>query len=103
MLELFQGPVPIKNRIIIATTNNFEKIRTALPALFRAGRMTPVHFDYLDWNSLNELCMYYFQTILTIEPRPITIPTSQIIELAIKYVLTKKSFAEFQCELVDLL
>lgn len=103
MLELFQGPVPIKNRIIMATTNNFEKIRTALPALFRAGRMTPVHFDYLDWSSLNELCLYYFQQTLTCSPRAVTIPTSQIVELSIKHVLTKKSFEEFEAELISLL
>lgn len=103
MLELFQGPVPIKNRIVMATTNNFEKIRDALPALFRSGRMSPIHFDYLDWGSLNELCVHYFEQNLSCEARKITIPTSQIIELAIKHVLTKKSFEEFEAELVSLL
>jgi hypothetical protein len=103
MLELFGGPVPIKNRIIVATTNNFEKIREAFPPLFRAGRMTPVNFDYLDWESLNNLCMYYFQKTMVGEPRPITIPTSQVIELAIKHVLTKKTFEEFERELMALL
>ncbi len=103
MLELFQGPVPIKNRIVMATTNNFEKIRDALPALFRSGRMSPIHFDYLDWGSLNDLCMYYFDRQLTCEPRSVTIPTSQIIELAIKFVLTKKTFDDFQTELLSLI
>lgn len=103
MLELFQGPVPIKNRIIIATTNNFEKIKDALPALFRSGRMSPIHFDHLDWVSLNELCQYYFQRTLTCEPRVINIPTSQIIELAIKHVLAKKTFEEFESELITAL
>jgi hypothetical protein len=103
MLELFQGPIPVKNRIIIATTNNFDKIKTALPALFRSGRMSPIHFEYLDWGSLNELCEYYFQHHLTGEPREVKIPTSQIIELAIKYVLTKKTFEEFEVELMSLL
>ncbi len=100
MLELFQGPVPVKNRIVMATTNNFEKIKNALPALFRSGRMSPIHFDYLDWESLNNLCLYYFEQKLTCEPQKVTIPTSQIIELAIKHVLTKKKFEEFQEELL---
>jgi hypothetical protein len=103
LLELFQGPVPVKNRIIIATTNNFDKIKTALPMLFRAGRLSPIQFDYLDWESLNELCYYYFQSHLTCDPMPITISTSQIIEVAIKNILTKKTFAEFQKELLDLM
>jgi hypothetical protein len=103
MLELFQGPVPIKNRIVMATTNNFEKIKNALPALFRSGRMSPIHFDYLDWKSLNELCMYYFNQQLTCEPHEVTIPTSQIIELAIKHVLTEKKFEDFQAELIGLM
>ncbi len=103
MLELFQGPVPIKNRIIMATTNNFDKIKNALPALFRSGRMSPIHFDYLDWKSLNELCFYYFNQYLTCDPQKVTIPTSQIIELAIKYVLTQKKFEEFQKELLSLM
>lgn len=103
LLELFQSPIPVKNRIIIATTNNFQRIKKAMPALFRAGRMTPIHFDNLNWDSLNELCMYYFQRAITTEPRCINIPTSQIIELAIKHVLTKKTFEEFEKELLSLL
>lgn len=103
MLELFQGPVPVKNRIIIATTNNFSLIQKSMPTLFRSGRMTPIHFDYLDWKSLNDLCMYYFQREMSCEPRKISIPTSQIIELAIKYVLTHKPFEEFQKELLTLI
>lgn len=103
MLELFQGPVPIKNRIIIATTNNFDKIRNELPALFRSGRMSPIQFDYLDWASLNDLSQYYFHKNLNIEPLPVRIPTSQIIELAIKNVLAGKPFECFESELLALL
>lgn len=99
MLELFQGPVPIKDRIIIATTNHFEKIKKSMPALFRAGRMTNVHFDYLDWESLNQLTEYYFSEKMTVEPFTITVPTSEVIELAVKYVLSKKPFKEFETEL----
>lgn len=99
LLELFQGPVPIKGRIIVATTNNFEHIKKELPALFRAGRMSVISFDYLDWVSLNELTQYYFGKNIQGEKFAICIPTSEIIELAVKYILTKKSFEEFEQEL----
>jgi hypothetical protein len=98
LLELFQGPVPIKNRLIIATTNNFDKIRTALPTLFRAGRMTPIHFDYLDNESFDALCTHYFKKTCTSKPKKINIPTSQIIELAIKTLLTNKGIDTFEKE-----
>lgn len=97
--ELFQSPAPVKGRLIIANTNNYEKIKDAIPALFRAGRMTPVPFGNLDWHSLNQLTMYYFQRTMGIAEFKITIPTSEITELAIKYILTKHSFDEFELEL----
>ncbi len=99
LLELFQGPVPIKGRIIVATTNNFDRIKKELPALFRAGRMSVISFDYLDWKSLNELTRYYFNKDMEVDEFKVCIPTSEIIELAVKYILTKKSFEEFQQEL----
>jgi hypothetical protein len=103
LLELFQGPVPIKNRIVVATTNNFDRIKNVMPALFRSGRLTSIHMDFLDWASLNELCMYYFQKNMTYEAVEITVPTSQIIELAVKHVLTTRDFDAFEDELIDLL
>ncbi len=103
LLELFQGPVPIRNRMIIATTNHFPKIREALPQLFRAGRMTPIHFENIDWDTLGEMTEYYFQSRLSCEPRPVTIPTSQVVETVIKYFVTKRSFEEFERELIALL
>lgn len=101
MLELFQGPVPVKDRIIIATTNNFDKIKNSMPALFRSGRMSVVNFEYLDWISLNKLTMYYFKQEMNSNPFEITIPTSQIVELAVKYVLMN-DFDGFKKELGNL-
>jgi hypothetical protein len=105
MLELFQGPVPVHNRLIIATTNHFDKIRSSMPALFRSGRLSPIEFKYLDWESLNDLSVYYFKHALTIEPKAVSIPTSEIIELAIKHTLTEyiDKFNRFQVELDRLL
>lgn len=108
LLELFQGPVPIRDRIIVATTNNFEQIKGIIPPLFRPGRLTPIKFTYLDWPSLVELCQYYFDEQPTMPQFEIGIPTSQITELAIKYVSMANAgvegdlFAEFQHELIEL-
>jgi hypothetical protein len=103
LLELFQGPIPIKDRLIVATTNNFEEIKIKIPALFRSGRLTPVEFNYLDWNSLNELSQYYFDKQLTIPKKDIRIATSQIVEIAVKYALIDKDFNGFQSELSNLI
>lgn len=110
LLELFQGPVPIRDRIIVATTNNFEQIKGIIPPLFRPGRLTPIRFTYLDWESLVELCGYYFNSELNVTPFEVVIPTSQITELAIKYVSMAKAsatkindlFEEFIQELFEL-
>ena len=93
LLELFQGPIPIKNRMIIATTNNFDKIKNTLPALFRAGRLTPLKFDYLDWDTFKQLCLYYFDMIPVTE-KEITKPTSEITELAQKNINDFDSFLD---------
>ena len=97
LLELFQGPVPVKDRLIIATTNYYDDIKNTLPALFRPGRLSPLAFNYLTWDLLNELTEYYFDTQMNVDQFKITIPTSQIIELALRY---KNNFEEFQEELV---
>lgn len=97
LLELFQGPVPVKDRLIIATTNYYDDIKNTLPALFRPGRLSPLAFNYLTWDLLNELTQYYFSTKMTAQEFTITIPTSQIIELALRY---RNDFEEFQEELV---
>lgn len=102
LLELFQGPIPVKDRIIIGTTNHFERIKSHIPELFRNGRMTPVHFDYLDWNTFNELCLFYFKETLTCNPFVITIPTSQIVELALKIKSTSHDIQQFKDEIIDI-
>lgn len=60
LLEIFQGPVPLDGSIIIATTNKFEEIKKLCPALFRPGRLTPVHFDNADNVTIIEMCKYYY-------------------------------------------
>lgn len=86
LLELIQGTAVPSGSIIIATTNHFDEIKTSIPALFRPGRLTPVLFDYLDYNTLQELSMFYFEQELEVPMfNKLKLPTSKIIELAIKY------------------
>lgn len=102
LLELFQGPVPIKDRMIIATTNDFDKIKNSLPALIRPGRLTPIKFNYMTWDILNELCIYYFKTKPTCDEFSISIPTSHIMELVHKILSLNKSLNDFITELKSL-
>lgn len=99
LLELFSPSVPIQGRIIIGTTNHLEKMKSKIPALFRAGRLTTIELTYLDWISLNQLTHYYFQRSMTLEPFEIIIPTSEVVELAIKHKLTDNAFDDFETEL----
>ena len=96
LLELFQGSIPIKDRMIIATTNHFNKIKEFLPALFRNGRMTPLAFSYLDWDSFVELCQFYFHTNPTNNKFEIILPTSQLIEMALKIQSINGNVKQFE-------
>lgn len=81
-LNVFQGPVPIDGRIIIATTNNYEKIKKICPELFRPGRLTPVYFGYPTRKIIEEITQYYFDKEIDIQiPDVLEISTSQIIEI----------------------
>lgn len=100
--ELLQPAVPIKDRIIIATTNHYDKIKNCMPALFRSGRMSSIEFGYLDWSTLNKLTNYYFKMDMVVQPFKICIPTSEIIELAVRIKLNNDSFSNFQHELMRL-
>mgnify|MGYP000950666469 CR=1 FL=1 len=95
LLELLQGPIPNSGGIIVATTNHYEKIKEILPALFFFFILTPIKFDYLNWDSLQELSLFYFQKELTIPKIDcINIPTSKLIDLAMN-----NDFETFQKEL----
>ena len=85
LLEIFQGPVPIDGLIAIATTNHFEEIKNMCPALFRPGRLTPIHFDYADGDTIQEISQYYYNKNVQIEiPEKTNIPTSLLIEMVIE-------------------
>lgn len=82
LLEIFQGPVPLDGSIIIATTNKYEEISKLCPALFRPGRLTPIHFNNLEKDILNEMTKYFFAKDF---PNDIelsnNIPPSHVIEI----------------------
>jgi hypothetical protein len=104
LLEILQGPVPIKSSIIIATTNKYKEISELCPALFRPGRLTPVEFGYMDWSSLQQMTEHYFKQRLTFKETEIKIPTSEIVELALDSSLyDDEGFARFEAGLKTML
>ncbi len=61
LLSLFQGPGQVEGQLIFATTNRFEHIKEICPALIRPGRLTPVHFENIDKESLCDLMFHFFE------------------------------------------
>jgi hypothetical protein len=98
LLEILQGPVPIPGSIIIATSNKYKEMVEICPALFRAGRLTPVEFGNMTWNSLQEMTKHYFGKELNISPvEKMNLATSEIIENALSCSLyEEKGFAMFE-------
>ncbi len=99
LLEIFQGPVPTEGSIIIATTNKFKEIYDICPALFRAGRLTPVYFRNADKDLMNQITMYYFNQSIELAQNFLSIvPTSQIIDIALDTVLNKDANFDYFME-----
>lgn len=84
LLELLQGPVPSDRALIFATTNKYQEIKKKCPALFRPGRLTPVHFDHLSAECFQELCRYHFEQEMKECPEKITPCTAAIIGMVMK-------------------
>lgn len=95
LLELLQGPIPNTQSLIFATTNKYHEIKTKCPALFRPGRLTPVHFDHLNAKSFDDLCLYHFGKTMDAKvpdqetpdqesPRVIPHSTASIISMVMK-------------------
>jgi hypothetical protein len=92
LLDILQGTIPIDGSIIIATTNKYEEIKDLCPELFRAGRMTPIFFGYLDREGFKGFCKYYFDKYPSValcdnlfnDVRPLT-KTSEFVEKAMQF------------------
>lgn len=105
LLDIFQGTVPNRGAIIIATTNDYEGIKAICPALFRPGRLTPVYFGYANKETLNQITQFYYKRDFLIDvPNEISTPTSEIIQIALEslsddnpyeYFLSKLDFTKF--------
>lgn len=68
---------------MIANTNKYDEIKEMCPELFRPGRITPVYFGYINKETLQDISKYFFGKKLSgYIPDVLTVPTSQIIELA---------------------
>lgn len=102
LLSIFDGPSPENGRIIIATTNHYDKICKYCPELFRHGRLTPIYIGYLTLSELQELCLYYFQQTLNDEQikqiehqfdqnGELKIKTSKITEHILSLLMTKQN------------
>jgi shikimate kinase len=61
LLEIIQGPCPLNDSIIIATTNHYDEIYNLCPALFRDGRFTPIYFGYVNKKIVSEMSLYYYK------------------------------------------
>lgn len=101
LLELFSSPSPVNQLILFATTNNFDYIQKTLPALTRDGRLTPVHIDYIDWDSYKDCVNHFFNKKTKLQTFKIKIPTSKIIDLAMTYQNEKNGFSKFEKEFVQ--
>lgn len=104
LLEIFQGPIPMNGMILMATTNKYDEIRQLCPELFRPGRLTPVYFGYILREVLQDISKHYFgQKLEFYLPETMTVPTSQIIDLAMESKLQDKPFEYFSQHLQTLL
>jgi len=80
LLTFIQGPIPNQGMIIVATTNDFDKIKRICPALVRDGRFTRIKFDYPDQTIIEQISEFYFNKPLGFTiPKLIGIPTSKIV------------------------
>ncbi len=102
LLELLAGPVEITGSMIFATTNHYEEIFKILPALFRAGRLTPVFFDNLNYESLQEMSEYHFGSRLSFQFDRCPIPTSEVVEKIISCKMVENGFQKFETEMEKL-
>lgn len=106
LLEIFQGPVPLDGSIIIATTNKYDEILNLCPALFRPGRLTPIHFDYVDNWLLNEMSKYYYneEFIIDDDIKKYNISPSLLVQFATesKIVFCQNPFDYFKTKLNNL-
>jgi len=101
LLEIFDGPIPTPGRIIMATTNRYDFIKSVRDgALVREGRMTPVYVGYLDWPWFQKLVRFYFNKDTTLREMEINFPTSAIIQLAMRFHKEENGLEQFEAAIM---
>lgn len=82
LLDIIQGPSFDHRYTIVATTNNYRKIRDQCPRLFRDGRFKPIYFGYPDKTMLNQMSQHYYGRNITDDveiPTKFRIPPCRIL------------------------
>ena len=96
LLTVFQGAVPIEGCIIVAMTNKYEELKELCPAMFRAGRLTPVLFEHFDMKMLRDVVQKHFGRIIRYnENKRLSVPPSEIMELIIPVKIQNQPYEFF--------
>lgn len=107
-LEILQGSIPCRGRIILAMTNSLDTIKNELPSLLRFGRMTPIPIEYLNTEGMIQLFEYYFQNRPSSEflkniPSPYTGCTAELVHMAMNCVCDNDNVYQAQKQFEALL
>jgi hypothetical protein len=103
LLEIIKNPFMAK--FIVATTTNYDEIEKIFPQFIASGALKPIHFGYIDCDTLQDISEYFFgEKINGYIPDTIMIPTSEIIDLALtSLVVSKEPFINFSDNLFKLM
>lgn len=102
LLTVFQGAVPIEGCIIVAMTNRYEELTQLCPALFRAGRLSPVQFEHFDMKMLSDVVkMYFGQEIKYETNHQLEIPPSEIMEIITPAMIQHHTYDQFIVKLKE--
>jgi SpoVK/Ycf46/Vps4 family AAA+-type ATPase len=102
LLTVFQGAVPVEGCIIIAMTNKYEELTQLCPALFRAGRLSPVEFEHFDMKMLSDVVkMYFGRGIKYATNSQLVIPPSEIMEIITPSLIKKCTYEQFITKLKE--
>ncbi len=103
LLGIIKNPLILKYPI--ATTTNYDEIVETFPEFIGPGRFKPIHFGYINSNTLQDISMHFFgKKIKGYVPEVIMIPTCDIIDLAFEALTVSKiPFDYFNDKLLKLL